>query len=48
LADDLRQFVFESHRVLFFVDKKKLVGSVLSVRHGKRSAIGEREGDESS
>lgn len=46
LEDDLRQLVFKSHRVVFFVDIKKRVVSVLSVRHGKRRAIGEPDGEE--
>ncbi len=46
LEDDLRQLEFKSHRVVFLVDKEKRVVSVLSVRQGKRRAIGEPEGEE--
>lgn len=39
--EDLRHFVYRSHRVVFYVDKPKNTVYVLNVRHGKRRAAGE-------
>jgi len=46
LEEELRQFVYKSHRVVFHVDKPKCTIYVLYVRHGKRRAIGEPEGND--
>jgi len=43
LEEDLRQFVYKSHRVVFYVDKPKSSVHVLYVRHGKQRAVGEPE-----
>lgn len=44
LEEDLRQFAFKSHRVVFYVDKPAGTVYVVFVRHGKRRAVGEPEG----
>jgi len=43
LEEELRQLVYKSHRVVFYVDKLKSTVYVLYVRHGKRRAVGEPE-----
>lgn len=43
LEEDLRQLVYKSHRVVFYVDKLQSTVYVLYVRHGKRRAVGETE-----
>lgn len=43
LEEDLRQLVCKSHRIVFYVDKRKNTVYVLYVRHGKRRAVGEPE-----
>ncbi|MBL8232069.1 MAG: type II toxin-antitoxin system RelE/ParE family toxin [Bryobacterales bacterium] len=44
LEEDLRQLVYKSHRVVFYVDKPKHTVYVLYVRHARRRAVGESEG----
>jgi len=44
LEEELRQLVYKSHRVVFYVDKANSTVYVLSVRHGRRRAVGEPEG----
>ena len=46
LGEDLRQLVYKSHRIVFYVDSAKNAVYVLHVRHGKRRAVGESEQDE--
>ena len=46
LDEDLRQLVYKSHRIVFYVDSAKNAVYVLHVRHGKRRAVGEPEQDE--
>lgn len=43
LEEELRQLVYKSHRVVFYVDKPQSTVYVLYVRHGKRRAVGEPE-----
>lgn len=45
LEVDLRQLIYKSHRVVFYVDRRKNIVYVLYVRHGKRRAAGELEED---
>lgn len=46
LEEALRQLVYKSHRVVFYVDKSKSTVYVLYVRHGKRRAIAEPVGSD--
>jgi plasmid stabilization system protein ParE len=47
LEEELRQLVYKSYRVVFYVDKPKKTVYVLDVRHGKRRAVGKsKEGDD--
>lgn len=46
LGEDLRQFVFQSHRAVFMIRKTEKVVIVLFVRHTKQRAIGETGTDE--
>ena len=46
LEEDLRQLLFKSHRVVFWIDKQASAVHVLRVRHAKRRAIGEPADDD--
>jgi plasmid stabilization system protein ParE len=46
LGERLRHYLFESHRIIFFVDEPGGVVRILRIRHGKMRAIGELERDE--
>jgi plasmid stabilization system protein ParE len=41
LGETLRQYLFKSHRIIFFVDEPKQVVRILYIRHGKMRAVGE-------
>lgn len=41
--DELRQLIFKSHRIVFFVDSTNATVYVLHVRHARRRAVGEPE-----
>ena len=41
LEEELHQFVFKSHRVVFQIDRPQKTVYVLYVRHAKRRAVGE-------
>ena len=43
LEEDLRQLVFKSHRLVFYVDQSNDTVSVLAIRHGRQRAVGEPE-----
>ncbi len=43
--EELRQHVYKSHRIVFFIDDDAAVVRILAVRHGRQSTLG--EGDES-
>jgi len=46
LGETLRQFVFKSHRIIFFVDEPSKTVRILFVRHAKMQAVGEPEDEE--
>jgi plasmid stabilization system protein ParE len=46
LEENLRQLIYKSHRIVFYVDKPKATVHVLHVRHGRRRAVGEPDTEE--
>lgn len=45
-AEELRQVVYKSHRIVFTIDDGAAVVRVVHVRHAKRRPVGESEIDE--
>jgi plasmid stabilization system protein ParE len=41
VEEDLRQLLFKSHRIVYWVDKAKSIVYILQVRHTKRRTIGD-------
>jgi plasmid stabilization system protein ParE len=45
VAEEIRQVIFKSHRIIFTIDDKSATVQVVYVRHGKMRAVGETEAE---
>jgi len=48
VADEIRQAIFKSHRIIFTIDEASGKVNVVYLRHGKMRAIGESDDPEQS